>query len=118
MKVISCPRYQITCLCIYGFICVSLQKRAHALYSDLFSGVKIEKFIEKNENFNICVQNIDCGCTLEPPRQGGANEYPQAMFWIANTKSSIPPHSSVVLYIKVGLNGIFNIACFPDGLCF
>ena len=26
-------------------------------------------------------QNIDCGYSLEPPRQGGSNEYPQSMFW-------------------------------------
>ena len=27
------------------------------------------------------VQNIDCGYSLEPPRRGGSNEYPQSMFW-------------------------------------
>ena len=26
------------------------------------------------------VQNIDCGYSLEPPRRGGSNEYPQFMF--------------------------------------
>ena len=31
--------------------------------------------------FLIFVQNIDCGYSLEPPRQGGSNEYPQSMFW-------------------------------------
>ena len=25
-------------------------------------------------------QNKDCGYSLEPPRQGGSNEYPQSMF--------------------------------------
>ena len=25
-------------------------------------------------------QNIDCGYTLEPPRRGSSNEYPQSMF--------------------------------------
>ena len=42
----------------------------------------------KNENFQIknldifhtSAQNIDCGYSLEPPRQGGSNEYPQSMF--------------------------------------
>ena len=29
----------------------------------------------------IPAQNIDCGYPLEPPRQGGSNEYPQFMFW-------------------------------------
>ena len=30
--------------------------------------------------FLISGQNIDCGYSLEPPRQGGSNEYPQSMF--------------------------------------
>ena len=42
----------------------------------------------KNENFQIKIsyifhisaQNIDCGYSLEPPRRGGSNEYPQSMF--------------------------------------
>ena len=28
--------------------------------------------------FLISTQNIDCGYLLEPPRQGGSNEYPQS----------------------------------------
>ena len=24
---------------------------------------------------------MDCGYSLEPPRRGGSNEYPQSMFW-------------------------------------
>ena len=31
--------------------------------------------------FLISVQNIDCGYSLEPPRRGGSNEYPQSIFW-------------------------------------
>ena len=31
--------------------------------------------------FLISLQNIDCGYSLEPPRWGGSNEYPQSMFW-------------------------------------
>ena len=30
--------------------------------------------------FLISAQNIDCGYSLEPPRRGGSNEYPQCMF--------------------------------------
>ena len=30
--------------------------------------------------FLISAQNIDCGYSLEPPRPGGSNEYPQSMF--------------------------------------
>ena len=28
----------------------------------------------------ISAQNIDCGYSLEQPRRGGSNEYPQSMF--------------------------------------
>ena len=31
-------------------------------------------------SFLISVKNIDCGHSLEPPRPGGSNEYPQSMF--------------------------------------
>ena len=31
--------------------------------------------------FLISAQNIDCGYSLEPPRRGGSNEYPQSVFW-------------------------------------
>ena len=30
--------------------------------------------------FLISAQNIDCGYSLEPPRQGGSNECPQSEF--------------------------------------
>ena len=30
--------------------------------------------------FLISAQNIDCGYSLEPPRRGGSNKYPQSMF--------------------------------------
>ena len=30
--------------------------------------------------FLISAQNIDCGYSLEPPRRGGSNGYPQSMF--------------------------------------
>ena len=30
--------------------------------------------------FLISAKNIDCGYSLEPPRWGGSNEYPQSMF--------------------------------------
>ena len=30
--------------------------------------------------FLFLLKNIDCGDSLEPPRRGGSNEYPQSMF--------------------------------------
>ena len=31
--------------------------------------------------FLFLLKNKDCGYSLEPPRRGGSNEYPQSMFW-------------------------------------
>ena len=45
------------------------------------------KFSDKNSDiFHIAAQNIDCGYSLEPPGQGGSNEYPQSVFLSRNKK--------------------------------
>ena len=58
----------------------------------------IENFTTKNWKFsdifffvifNISTQNIDCGYSLEPPRRGGSNVYPQSMFLSRNTKNNL-----------------------------
>ena len=36
--------------------------------------------------FLILLKNIDCGYSLEPPRRGSSNEYPQSMFWAETGK--------------------------------
>ena len=59
---------------------LSLWKHA---YSNILkiSPPKTENFQIKNLwYFHISAQNIDCGYSLEPPRRGGSNEYPQYMF--------------------------------------
>ena len=57
--------------------------RKHA-YSNILKILppKNENFQMKNSDiFHISAQNINCGYSLEPPRRGGSNEYPQSMFW-------------------------------------
>ena len=39
--------------------------------------------------FLFLLQNIDCGYSLEPPRRGGSNVYPQSMFGAKIRKISI-----------------------------
>ena len=79
------------------------------------------KFPEKKKKnsqtdiFHISAQNIDCGYSLEPPRRGGSNEYPQSMFLSKNKKSNVYPCKSQFYYVKVGFKGIIIIeACFRD----
>ena len=56
-------------------------------YTVIFKVVTNENFQQKfSDIFLIFAQNIDCGYTLEPPRRGGSNEYPQSMFWSKNKK--------------------------------
>ena len=56
--------------------------------------------------FHISAQNIDCGYSLEPPRQGGSNEYPQSMFLSRNKKNNVNPCKPQFYYIKVGFKGV------------
>ena len=69
---------------------------------------------QKNENFQlknsdiflISAQNIDCRYSLEPPRRGGSNEYPQSMFLSRNKKNNVYPCKPQFYYIKVGFMGV------------
>ena len=66
-----------------------------------------EIFLDKNSDiFHISSQNIDCGYSLELPRQGGSNEYPQSMFSSRNKKNIVYPCKPQFYYIKVGFKGV------------
>ena len=59
----------------------TLREHAYSI-NRIFHLQKSENFQIKNSDvFHISAQNIDCGYSLEPPRRGGSNEYPQSMFW-------------------------------------
>ena len=47
--------------------------------------------MKNSDIFHISAQNIDCGYSLEPPRQGGSYEYPQSMFLSRNKKNNVYP---------------------------
>ena len=71
--------------------------------------------IKNYDNFHISAQNIDCGYSLEPPRRGGSNEYPQSMFLSTNKKNNVYPCKPQFYHIKVGFKGVKIIkACFRD----
>ena len=68
-------------------------------YTKIFYVVKNENFQWKSSDiFLIFAQNIDCGYTLEPPRRGGSNEYPQSMFWSKNKENRYTPAYPSFLY--------------------
>ena len=60
-------------------------------YTEIFLALKFENFQLKIFDVFIFAPNIDCGYTLEPPRRGGSNEYPQSMFWSKNKKNRYTP---------------------------
>ena len=84
-------------------------------YNENFT-TKTENFQIKNSDiFHISAQNIDCGYSLEPPRRGGSNEYPQSMFLSRNKKNNVYPYKPQFYFIKVGFKGVNIIfACFRD----
>ena len=60
-------------------------------YTENFT-TKKWKFSDKNpDSFHTSAQNIDRGYSLEPPRRGGSNEYPQSMFWAEIRKINASP---------------------------
>ena len=69
-------------------------------YIEKLFGCKNENFQGTNfDIFLIFAQNIDYGYTLEPPRRGGSNEYPQSMFWSKNKKNMYTPaYTSLSMY--------------------
>ena len=59
--------------------------------------------------FSMSAQNIDCGYSLEPPRQGGSYAYPQSMFLSWNKENKVYFCKHQFYYIKVGSKGVKNI---------
>ena len=93
-------------LCRNIIFASSLQKQAYSNTMKI-SPPKTEKFQIKNSDiFLISAQNIDCGYSLEPPRRGGSNEYPQSMFLSRNKKNNAYPCKPQFYYIKVGFKGV------------
>ena len=77
----------------------------------------IENFTSRNWKFSdkklwyfhIYAQNIDCGYSLEPPRRGGSNAYPQSMCLSRNKENNVYPCKPQFYYIKVGFKGVIII---------
>ena len=81
--------------------------RKHA-YSNILkiSPPKTVSFQTKTDISHISAENIDCGYSLEPPRRGGSNEYPQSMLLSRHMKNNIYPFKPQFYYIKVGFYGV------------
>ena len=72
-----------------------------------FHLLKLKIFRKKLWYFFIfLLKNMDCGYSLEPPRRGGSNKYPQSMFWAEISKNNVYPCKPQFYYIKVGFKGV------------
>ena len=67
-------------------------------YTENFTTKKWKFSDKKNPDiFHTSAQNIDCGYSLEPPRRGGSNEYPQSMLLNRNKKNNTPVNPSFTI---------------------
>ena len=67
-------------------LAISLRKHAYSNILNI-SPPKNENFqIKKSDRFYISAENIACGYSLELPRRGSSNRYPQSMFLSRNKK--------------------------------
>ena len=63
--------------------------------------------------FLISAQNIDCGYSLEPPRRGGSNEYPQSMLCFEQNYEKYPNFlSEKIHFLVVNFSVYFNRLVF------
>ena len=62
--------------------------------------------LKNSDFFHISAQNIDCGYSLELPRRGGSNEYPQSMCLSRNKKDNVYTCKPQFYYIKVRVKGV------------
>ena len=76
------------------------------IYWKFYSQKRKKIQIKNSVYFHISAQNIDCGYSLEPPRRGGSNDYPQSMFLSRNKKNNVYPWKPQFYYIKVGFKGV------------
>ena len=49
---------------------------------------------------------MDYEYSLEPPRRGGSNEYPQSMYFNRGKKNNVYPCKPKFYCIKVGFKGV------------
>ena len=84
------------CRILYENTPIQIHKQFHLQKLNFFQ-------IKSYDIFNISAQNIDCGYSLEPPRRGGSNEYPQSIFLSRNKKNNVYPCKPPVLLYKSGV---------------
>ena len=85
---------------IVSGIKITTRKHAYSNILKIFQQKKENFLIKISDIFHILSQNIDCEYSLEPPRRGGSNEYPQSFFFFLSKiiKIAYTPVNPVLLY--------------------
>ena len=68
------------CAMTATLLCMIHYENTPMQYTEMIFVLEVKIFSGFFYIFLIFAQNIDCGYSLEPPRQGGSNVYPQSMF--------------------------------------
>ena len=84
----------------------SLRKQAYSNIMKILPPKQCKFSDKKFWYFHISAQNTDFGYSLEPPWQGGSNEYPHSMFLSRNKKNNVYPCKVQFSYIKMGFKGV------------
>ena len=102
-KIVGKTDFRYISLYVFAF---ALRKQA---YSNILNILTTKKWKSSDKNSDISHtsgQNIDYGYSLEPPRRGGSNEYPQSMFLGRNKKNNVYPCKPQFYNITVGFKGV------------
>ena len=87
----------ITKICLYNF---DPLKPHFCIVKFGFTGVYIILLIS--------AQNIECGYSLQRPRRGGSNEYPQSMFLSRNKKNIGIFYLKIFIFMVVKISVCLN----------
>ena len=96
-------------------IYLTLRKLAHVVNIEFFFQLlNLKISLEKFDIFNVFVQNIDCGYSLEPPRRSGSNVPTISCFGSKIREIGIPMYTPVLLYKSGVLGGILFMDITPN----
>ena len=101
----SCKRYLVRTGYLFQPSLIHYENTPIEIYWKCYNQ-KLANFQIRNcDIIHISSQNIDCEYSLEPPRRGGSNEYPESMFFKQTKKNNMYPCKPQFYYIRVGLRG-------------
>ena len=101
---------QITNMCL-GSVPMNNHFETHTIKITIITKTSLFIFTKNftTKKLKISAESMDCGYSLEPPRRGGSNEYPQSMLLSRNKKTNIYPCKLQFYYINVGFKGVYII---------